>query len=104
MTAAGEHADRIGLAYDAGRRVGFGVSALALGLVTFLSLLGAEKAILAVVLGALAIRGSKSGALSRRLGRAAITLGIAFLLTVGIVLVVFWDQAVEFARLLQQLS
>jgi hypothetical protein len=37
------------MAYEAGRRVGFGVSALLLGFVTFLSLLGAEKAILAIV-------------------------------------------------------
>jgi hypothetical protein len=104
MTTPGEHADKIAMAYDAGRRVGFGVSAMVLSFVTFLSLLGAEKAILAIVLGALAIRGSKSGTLSRRLGRTAIALGVVFLLTMGIVLMVFWDQAVEFVRLLQQLS
>jgi hypothetical protein len=104
MTTPQEHVDKTRTAYDAGRRVGFGISALALGLVTFLSLLGAEKAILAIALGALAVRGSDPSPLSRRLGSAAIVLGVVFLLTVGVALVVCWDQAVEFVRLLQQLS
>ena len=104
MTAAGEHFDKTAEAYEAGRRVGFGVSALAIALVTFLSLLGAEKAILAITLGALAAHGRGPTPLSRRLGIAAIVLGVLFLLTVGVLLVVFWDQAVEFVRLLQQLS
>jgi hypothetical protein len=64
MTTARESVDKNGEAYDTGRRVGFGVSALALGLVTFLSLLGAEKAILAIVLGALAVRGGSRSPLS----------------------------------------
>ncbi len=104
MRSSGEHVDKAVEAYDAGRRVGFGVSALAIGLVAFLNLLGAEKAILAIALGALAVRGSDLSPLPRRLGSAAIVLGAVFLLTVGVVLVVFWDQAVEFVRLLQQLS
>jgi hypothetical protein len=104
MTTSGEQLDRTAEAYDAGRRVGFGVSALALGLVTFLSLLGAEKAILAIALGALAVRGGDPSPLSRRLGTAAIVLGVVFLLTLAVVLVVFWDRAVEFVRLLQQVS
>ena len=104
MTTSREHVDNTAEAYDAGRRVGFGVSALAIGLVSFLSLLGAEKAILAIALGTLAVRGSDPNPLSRRLGNAAIVLGVVFLLTVGVVLAVFWDQAVEFVRLLQQLS
>lgn len=91
-------------AYNAGRRAAFGVSALALALVSFLSLLGAEKAILAIVLGVLAVRGSNAGTLSRQLGRAAIVLGTVFLITVAVVLVVYWDKAVELVRLLQQLS
>jgi len=104
MTTPRERVDTTAEAYDAGRRVGYGVSALALGLVTFLSLLGAEKAILAIVLGVLAVRGRAASPLSRRLGRAAIILGVMFLLTVGVLLAVFRDHAVEFVRLLQQLS
>ena len=54
-------------------------SALALGLVAFLSLLGMEKAILAIVLGSVAIRGAARGTLARRLGSVAIGLGGLFL-------------------------
>jgi hypothetical protein len=104
MTTSAETVQKTTEAYDAGRRVGFGVSAVALALVTFLSVLGAEKAILAIALGILAVRGPNAGTLSRQLGRAAIVLGTVFLLTVAVVLVMFWDQAVEFVRLLQQLS
>ena len=48
MATLSDKVDHRAEAYDAGRRVGFGVSALALGLVTFLSLIGAEKAIPAI--------------------------------------------------------
>ena len=91
-------------AFDAGRRVGFGVSALVLSLVAFLSLLGAEKAILAIVLGALAIRGGKSGSLARRLGIAAMAIGAVFLGTVITVLALFWDRFMELIHALHQLS
>lgn len=95
---------RLAAAYDAGWRLGLAVSALAVGLVAFLSLLGAEKAILAIVLGTLAARGSMPGALPRRLGAAAIALGMVFLLTALVLLTLFWDQAAEMIRLLQKLS
>ncbi len=91
-------------AFRAGRRVGFGISALVLSLVGFLSLLGAEKAILAMVLGALAIRGSGHGTLARWLGMIAICLGTVFLLTVAVVLIVYWDRVLEAIRMLQKLS
>ncbi len=91
-------------AFCAGRRVGFGISALVLSLVGFLSLLGAEKAILAIVLGALAIRGSGHGTLARRLGIIAICLGAVFLLTVAVVLVVYWDRILDAIQMLQKLS
>ena len=91
-------------AFCAGRRVGFGISALVLSLVGFLSLLGAEKAILAIVLGALAIRGSGHGALARRLGVIAICLGTVFLLTMVVVLIVFRGQVLEFVQMLHKLS
>ncbi len=91
-------------AFRAGRRVGFGISELVLSLVGFLSLLGAEKAILAIVLGTLAIRGSARGALARRLGVTAICLGAAFLLTMVVVLIVFRGQVLEFVQMLHKLS
>jgi hypothetical protein len=91
-------------AYDAGRRVGFGVSALALSLVAFLSLLGLEKAFLAIVLGALALKGEGSEPLARRLGTASILLSITFLLTALVLFIVFQDRFAELFRLLKDLS
>lgn len=102
--AADERERQIAEAYDRGRRAGFGVAALALSCVAFLSLLGAEKAILAIVLGVLATRGGEPRALARRLGIAAISLGSVFLVAWGVGLVIFWDKFVELIKLLQQLS
>lgn len=96
--------DELTDAFSAGRRVGFGISALVLSLVGFLSLLGAEKAILAIVLGSLAIRGSRRRTLARRLGVAAICLATLFLLTMAVVLVVFRSQLLEFLQMLHKLS
>ncbi|MHB8902116.1 MAG: hypothetical protein ACYC6Y_25440, partial [Thermoguttaceae bacterium] len=91
-------------AFYAGRRMGFAISALVLSLVGFLTLLGTEKAILAIVLGGLAIRGSAGGSLTRRLGITAIALASLFLVTVAVVLVVFRDQLLEIVVTLQKLS
>ena len=91
-------------AFDAGRRAGLAVAALALSVVAFLSLLGAEKAILALVLAAAALRGARAGAPARRLAVAAVVLATLFLITVAVVLVVFWDQLAELVALLEKLS
>ncbi len=96
--------DELSDAFRAGRRVGFGISALVLSLVSFLTLLGAEKAILAIILGVVAIRGSGQAALARRLGIIAICLGALFLLTLVVVLVVYQDQLRQFIETLQKLS
>jgi hypothetical protein len=104
MTTGETGREELSNAFHAGRRVGFGISALVLSLVGFLSLLGAEKAILAIVLGALAIRGSGQGTLARRLGLIAICLGIVFLLTLVVVLIVFRGQVLEVIQTLQKLS
>ena len=91
-------------AFRAGRCVGFGISALTLALVGFVSLLGAEKAILAIVLGILAIRGSGRGTQARRLGIAAISVGTFFILALVVSLVLFWGQIQHFIQMLQKLS
>ena len=91
-------------AFDAGRRAGFAVSAAVLGLVSFLSLLGAEKALLTIVLGVLALRGARPGTSARRLGVVAVCLGALFLVTVAVVLVLYGDKLLEVVRLLKKLS
>lgn len=104
MSAINEPQGRLEEAFLTGRRVGFGISALALGLVSFLSLLGTEKALLAIVLGALAIRGSAPGSSPRRLGLVAIGLGSLFIFSGVVLLVVFWDHVSKFIQLLHQIS
>ena len=91
-------------AYNTGRRVGFGISALTLSIVAYLSLLGLEKAILAIVLGALALRGMKQGALARRLGIVSIILSVIFIITFFVVMFLFWDKVKEIIVLLRKLS
>jgi hypothetical protein len=104
MAESEQRQDPVAAAFDAGRRIGFGVSALALSLVAFLSLLGTEKAILAIVLGVLALRGGAGGTLAKRLGIFAISIASLFIATVGVVLVVFWDKVVELVHALEALS
>ncbi len=96
--------DQMMSSYDTGRRTGFGIAALALGCVSFLSLLGLEKAVLAIVLGGLAMRGAPQGNLSRRLGTAGIVLGIAFIMTAVVVLLVFHDKLMILIQALKDLS
>jgi hypothetical protein len=97
---AGEHA----LAYEEGRRAGLATAALLIGVVSFISMLGVEKALVAITLGALTIKGPAAGRRARRMGTAAIVLGGLFIATVGVVLALFWDKVGEFLRLLQHLS
>jgi|GEM_PF-1774079 len=96
--------ERIVEAYNTGRRVGFGISALTLSMVAYLSLLGLEKAILAFVLGALALRGMKQGTLARRLGVITIIISIIYFITFFVVIFLFWDKVKEFITLLRQVS
>jgi hypothetical protein len=104
MANPGVNESQMAGAFHAGRRVGFAVSAVSLSLVTFLSLLGAEKAILAMVLGVLAMRGAEPGTLAKRLGLAAIAIGGLFMVTAAVLLAVFWTDVVDFVELLDKLS
>jgi len=92
-----------GSARGQGRREGLAIAALALGLVSFLNLLGAEKALLALVLGFAALSGA-SDAVVRRRASIAIALGIVYLVTILIVLVMFREQLRELIELLQTLG
>jgi hypothetical protein len=91
-------------AFAAGRSAGLAIAALAAGVISFVSLLGAEKAVLAVVLGILAIRGAAPGSSARRLGILGILLGGLFVVTLVVLLAVLHDQFAKLVRLLHQLS
>lgn len=86
-----------------GRSEGLATAAMALGVLSFIQLLGAEKALLAIVLGLIALRGVGSQA-SRRRGWVAIVLGAVYLVVTAVALLLFRDQFAELIRLLQSLG
>ena len=90
--------------FEDGRRAGLATAALALSLVSFLSLLGAEKALLAIALGIMARRGSQPGSGGRRLATVAIGIATVFLVSIAFVLIVFWKELVDIVNHLRQLS
>jgi hypothetical protein len=103
MTDDKERQEQLVGAYNSGRRVGFGVSALALSMVTYLSMLGFEKAILAIVLGALAMQAGNR-TLAKRLGITSVILGSVFMVSVIVLVIVFQEKVIEFITLLKELS
>jgi hypothetical protein len=95
---------RDGEAFRAGRSMGLAVGALALSAVSFLTLLGAEKAILAIVLGVFAAREAAPATPARRLAGGAVLLATLFLITLGVLLALYWNEAIELVQQLQKLS
>ena len=65
MATEERHTEPLAGVYNSDFRHGLGVAALVLSMVTFLSMLGLEKAITALVLGVLAMRGSQPGSPAR---------------------------------------
>jgi hypothetical protein len=96
--------DPLTRAFEDGRRAGLATAALAVSVVAFLSLLGAEKALLAIALGLLARRGAPPGSAGRKLATVAIGVATVFLVTIAFVLVMFWDELVGLVNYLRQLS
>jgi len=99
------HTDTIELlqAQAEGRRQGMALAALALGLVSFLNLLGTEKAILAILLAGLALSGSTSRIVRRR-SFIALGLAVLYILTILLVLGLFHDELGQLLQLLTKLS
>lgn len=90
-------------ARDEGRREALALTALAVSLVSFLNLLGAEKSILAIVLAILAIKGGGIPAVRQR---ASLAIGFAALhiCTVLVVIVLFQEELGELVDLLRKLA
>jgi hypothetical protein len=86
-----------------GRKEGYATAALALSAVSFTHLLGAEKALLAIVLAVLALRGGRSS-VARTRGWAAIALAGIYIVTVATVLVLFHDKLAQLIELLKDLG
>jgi hypothetical protein len=86
-----------------GRREGFAIAAFSLGLISFLSLLGVEKAVLAIVLAAMAFSGSTSKAVRRR-AIFATGLALLYIITIAVVLVLFQEELGQLIQSLHKLS
>jgi len=97
-------ANAIAAAHDAGRRLGLATAALALGVVSFINLLGVEKSILSIVLAVLAIRGMAPAGVVRFRTRFALVISSLQLVTTILALVLFRDEVGELLQLLYELN
>ena len=88
---------------EQGRREGYAIAALALSLVSFVHLLGAEKALLAIVLAVAAIRGA-GGAIARSRGWLALGIASIYVVTVVVALVLLRDKLGALLQLLSELG
>ncbi len=91
-------------AYEAGRRAGLALAALALSITAFINLLGLEKSVLAIVLAVTALAGAGPGRRLAGFGRAAIIIAAIHVVTLVTVLAVFHERLAELIRLLRQLG
>lgn len=96
--------DAVAAAFSRGRQVGLATAALALSIVSFISLLGLEKAILAAVLGIAAWRMTPSNPQGKKRSRLAITISAVYAVIFIVAIVLYYDKFSEFIHMLQQLS
>jgi len=98
------HEDTHAEAFREGKRAGLAIAALAGSAVAFVSLLGIEKAILAITLAVLAIRGTAPRSRARRLASVALGIAVIYVLTFAVVMALFHEKLYELIRLLQQMG
>ncbi|NKB98080.1 MAG: hypothetical protein GKR90_06230 [Pseudomonadales bacterium] len=92
-------------AFAAGRVAGLAVAALTISIVAFVQLLGAEKAIVGLVLGTLAYRGaSDASPQGRRLAIAAIAVSLVYLLVMITVVLFAGEDLLDALKALDQAS
>jgi hypothetical protein len=88
-----------------GQKYAFATASLMLGLASFISLLGLEKALLAVIFGYLALRREPGPALTQRRDWARVGLGLGLTALVGLplLLLLFRDRLAVLLDALQKL-
>ena len=96
--------DSLADAYSQGRRAGLATAALAASGVAFLSLLGIEKAALALTLGILALRQARPASAARRLALMAIVIAAVYVVSFFTLLWLYRDELAQLIRLLHQLG
>lgn len=89
-----------------GQKYAFATASLILGISCFVSLLGLEKAILAIVFATLALRTKPEPALKehRVWAKAGMILGIVPLIVVPILVILNFEQLREFVDILSKLN
>ena len=86
-----------------GQKLAFATASLVVGISAFVSLAGMEKAILAIVFGALALRNGAHRLTARaNLARFGIVLGILQIVLVLVLLAVFHDRVMAFFEHLER--
>ncbi len=93
-------------AFVRGQRIGFAAASLAIGIVSCIHALGAEKGILAVVFGWLALKGKdglKQGT-QRTWAIVGIVLGSIMIILVPLMVTVFWPKLKVIVEALEKLS
>lgn len=92
-------------AYAAGRVAGLALAAFTISVLAFLSLLGAEKAIVGLILGTLAYRGaSNTSPPGHRLAIAAIAISTVYLLFLAAVLLYAGEDLLNLLKALDKVS
>ncbi len=89
-----------------GQKYAFATASLILGISCFVSLLGLEKAILAIVFGWLALRAKPEPALKqhRLWAKAGVVLGILPLVILPIIIILNFDHIREIIEVLSKMS
>ena len=89
-----------------GQKYAYATASLMLGISCFVSLVGMEKAILAIIFARLALKSTPAPELKdrRAWAKAGIVLGTILLVTVPTLLIVFFDRIRELIDLLEKLS
>ena len=104
MSMAETHREQPDDLYIVGRRDGLGIAAIVVAIVAFVSLLGIEKAVVAAVLGRLAMQGAPQGSRARRLGSVGLILGATYAVTFIVLIIVFREQLGAVISALEALS
>lgn len=96
--------DHMQAAYTEGRRSGLAISALAVAAVSFITLLGMEKVLLALVLAVVALRGAKKTTSARKLAILAIVVAAVYELTWWTIIALYHDKLMEIIHIMQRLG
>lgn len=87
-----------------GQRLAFAGASLVLGICSFISLLGVEKAILAIVFGVLALRNHPGRPIAGGRARLGIVLGALQIVLILLLLVFFHSEVMRFFESVERLQ